>query len=1568
MNPYATSTCSMNFHRQRFFEAASDVIIIATPDGRFEDVNPAFTISLGWSLEELAGQRILDLVHLGDCESTAAELAKLRQGVATVSFENRCRTRDKGLKRFAWTVQLVDDLFFAIGREVQKVSLVAPRPTSADSLAESDLLPNRVVYKGNPHTGAIHYEENISRLLGHDPQVLAEGFRSWRELIHPNDRTPYTQAVKENLTRQSAFHMDYRMVRKDGTEVMVQDVGQFYLDANGNVTEIVGYVTPVIGRSCPTELDRATDYYRGVAECALALNSTRSFNEIHQIITDQARLIIGAHQSVTSLTTGADFSQAVNALSLSDKYAPWRTFDAVADGSGIYAMICEMNRPVRMTQAELEAHPRWRGFGKHKHVHPPLRGWLAAPLIGRDGRNLGLMELSDKYTGDFDETDEAILVQLARMASVAMENAHLYRDIEAARETLEDNVKERTAELSQANEQLQLEIAQRERAEHRFAEVVSKLALPPQHFDLANRTFPLPSLSLTDLMLCGAAIRGMSVRNPGVEPFADELVRFLHERIVDHAGQPALALVRMFETCTFAELDNELKAIATAAYPPISPETRCLVLTATAGGEPDWNDRRRSRGHRVIPLPSEGAVQQLPMIAQLIRQLGFEVSGVLQPEGDLLLGNWARSSGKRQGNVTWPPEAPGLRTHVFHVAEAAGSVSIPAQAEFVQRFGIRSVIGYGDMLPNGRLFAVIAFSRIPVSREVAGLFSHLSLSTRLSLLPFCQTERKIEAQITTLDRLLVNYETIVSEQETRLRATLGDLTHAKDAAEIAAAWARLVVDTASDAFIVMDEQGCITDWNPEAEAIFGWPRQEILGKHLADTLIPPEFRARHQRGLEYFLATGEGPVLNQRLELVALRRNGQRFPVELTIRPIRQGEHFLFSAFLHDITPRKIAEDELRKAKIAAEEANRAKSEFLANMSHEIRTPMYAVIGMTELVLDTELTDVQKEYLSLVKGSAESLLALINDILDFSKIEAGKLELEYAPFEIREILGDTMKTLALRARQKTVEFACHISPDVPEVLQGDRLRLRQIVTNLVGNAVKFTEVGEIVLDASVEAATNKEVYLHIIVRDTGIGIPPEKQQAIFEAFSQVDASTTRRFGGTGLGLAITARLVALMEGRIWVESEVGKGSTFHFTVRFDRGEKTRTPRVTASGSLIGLRVLVADDNATNRLILQEMLSNWKMRPTVVAGASEAIAELRQAQQAGEPFQLIITDAHMPEVNGFQLVEWIKANHTLGSTVIMMLTSRDGPGDIAHCESLGIAGYLMKPIKQSEMFDAIVAAMGVAEPEEEKALEATLPGSMRPLRILLAEDSYVNQRLAVVMLTKWGHEVAIANNGREAVVKLEQDTFDLVLMDVQMPEMDGYQATAVIREREAQKGKRVPIIALTAHAMKGDREDCLAAGMDGYLSKPIRAADLGRAIEEVLGSRKVETPSGVLEKMAAPKPETILDWNAALEYVGGDREMLCEVLTALLEEWPRCLKQVEQAIQEANAPLLRRAAHTIKGDLRLFGQTRICDLTQKLEAIGKNGSCDGAADLLPLLLQETELAFREVQTFVETSGK
>ena len=677
---------------------------------------------------------------------------------------------------------------------------------------------------------------------------------------------------------------------------------------------------------------------------------------------------------------------------------------------------------------------------------------------------------------------------------------------------------------------------------------------------------------------------------------------------------------------------------------------------------------------------------------------------------------------------------------------------------------------------------------------------------------------------------------------------------------------RGLLEAAPDGMVVVDETGAIVLLNIQAEKQFGYRRDELIGQAVAN-IIPEGFAERLIADGARSAAEALAQQMGMGIELSGRRKDRSEFPIEIMLSPMDSPAGILVTAAIRDISERRIAEaalqkrtadlrievaerrraeEQMRLAKDAAEVANQAKSEFLANMSHEIRTPLNGVIGMTDLTLDTELTSAQRDGLETIKLSADSLLTVINDILDYSKIEAGKIELEVIHFNLRDCAEEALKTIAAHADERGLELTCDFAPEVPELVEGDPGRLRQIILNLVSNAIKFTHHGEVALKVQIESEEHDTRVLRFTVTDTGIGISAEKQTLVFSPFTQADSSTTRKYGGTGLGLTISARLVAMMGGDIWLESEIGKGTQFHFTVRLKvLDTRSDSGVIVPVDSLNGLRVLVVDDNRTNQRILQGILTHWGAQATCIDSGEQALLQLDSACQDKQPYQLVLTDMHMPDMDGFGFVEQIRGCSELSPVTVMMLTSGGHWGDVERCRGLGILSYLYKPIRKQELLSAILKALGRYQAPSRP--EAVLPAPAKSLRILLAEDNRINQTVATRMLEKMGHSLIVAGNGQEALLLLELHPFDLVLMDIQMPEMDGLTATMRIREMERSTRLHVPIVAMTAHAMSGDRERCIEAGMDGYISKPISRQHLEEAIIDAIRAGDVTTHSSAAQK-------------------------------------------------------------------------------------------------------------------------
>jgi len=829
-------------------------------------------------------------------------------------------------------------------------------------------------------------------------------------------------------------------------------------------------------------------------------------------------------------------------------------------------------------------------------------------------------------------------------------------------------------------------------------------------------------------------------------------------------------------------------------------------------------------------------------------------------------------------------------------------------------------------------------------------------------------------------------------------AVYDDLTEQKQAEEALRTSERsqkAILDSSQAGIVLIDQEThVIIEANPTAVEMIGASKEEIIGKVCHQYICPAE--------------VGRCPItdLGQDIdssERVLLRANGESVPVLKKVIPITLNDHqYILDSFI-DISLLKQTEEALQKAKEEAEVANRAKSEFLANMSHEIRTPMNGIIGMTELALNTDLIREQREYLEMVKMSGDSLLDLINDILDFSKIEARKLELEEIDFDLRNTLENAANTLALKANEKGLELTCHIKPDVPTALIGDPGRLRQVIVNLAGNSIKFTEKGEVVIQVEVEKETDASAKLHFMISDTGIGISPNKIESVFNSFEQADGSTTRKYGGTGLGLSISRQLVEMMGGNIWVESprdcrlednsrfendrqssivnsqSKGPGSTFHLTVRFGLN-RLKEVKTLPSGrfDLSDVPVLIADDNFTNRIVLQEMTASLGLVPALTVDGKEAIDRLNEAYDSGKPYRLLLLDLQMPELDGFDVAKKIKETLWGDDLKIILLTSLGRKGDAARCKEVGISGYLTKPIKKSDLLDAIMMTMGTPGEEDATVITRyTVQEARKRLNILVAEDNPINQRLVIELLKKRGYRAVLASNGKEAINAIEEEDFDLVLMDVQMPKMDGLEATRYIREREqratseaswseakiplkaGQPATRLPIVAMTAHAMKGDRKKCLESGMDDYVSKPINVEKLFRVIEKFshkLKNHKKEKPLPSLKNTEVRSKE-VFDLSKAMEVVAGSKEIFKEIANIFFENSPLSMTQIREAIAEGDVLALEQAAHSMKGSVGHFGARRAFEAAYYLEKLGRKKEMGEANNAFLTLEKElTALTF------------
>ncbi|MCG6911908.1 MAG: response regulator [Deltaproteobacteria bacterium] len=778
---------------------------------------------------------------------------------------------------------------------------------------------------------------------------------------------------------------------------------------------------------------------------------------------------------------------------------------------------------------------------------------------------------------------------------------------------------------------------------------------------------------------------------------------------------------------------------------------------------------------------------------------------------------------------------------------------------------------------------------------------------------------------------------------------------------------RTIIESIEDGYYEVDTEGRLTFCNDALSRIIGRPKGGIIGRPV-ETFLGGEIA---DELIEKFRTLSDGASRPNELEWSTVTDDGTRrfFETAISLITGNSEQPAGFRGLLRDITRRKRAEA-LYREKMTAEAASRSKSEFLANMSHEIRTPLNSIIGLTELMLETELKPEQREDLDVVVAAAYSLLSLINDILDFSKIEAGKLELEEIPFNMRDFLGESLRIVAAKAHEKELELAYRVARDVPENVVGDPARLRQVILNLVGNAIKFTEEGEIILSVEPEKIDRDSCKLLISVTDTGIGIPPEKHESIFGAFAQADGSTTRRFGGTGLGLAVSSQLVGLMGGRLWVESPVAnppskqpgppqQGSAFRFLSRFSQpsSQGQETAPFQQDIELGTLKTLIVDDNESSLSILMEMLEGWKMRPRGTTSMAHAQEILLQAVSSGNPFDLLLVDSDMPVADGFSLVRWLKTRKEMHCKILMMLTSLRNRSQV-DLNDLNVKAIVTKPVRPSDLLDAVITAAGAenahqgASGEIRRHASAVSPAT---LNILVAEDTLFNQKFIRRLLDRWGHKATIVENGKEACAAVSRHRFDIVLMDVQMPEMDGFEATETIRAMEKEKGTHVPIIAMTAHAMKGDRERCLEAGMDDYVPKPISSETLLNAINALVGRSSDKVVAGDnatdLEKAQSLDKRPFFDREALLQAFDNDWEFFLEVVDMFVADYPQMMQDIRDAITDGDFSGLERKAHALKGMLGNFQVEASVQKAFALEKMGRENSLEHAESTFGLLADD-----------------
>ena len=1463
-------------------ESASNGIFCARPDGGFVDVNAMGCRMLGYTREEVLARNVRDIVEAAEIARVGPELARVRTGEAVHSewlFRRKDGTGFPG--EVAATVLPGGRLVGILRDTTDRKQLEELRRNREAEWIEAQRMARMGNWEWTPATGALHWSEGVKLILRRNPALPAPTFETLAPFYTPESWERLTAAAARVIATGLPDELDLEMVRDDGTTCWTTMRGEAVRGPDGSVVAVRGIVHDIDERKR--------------AECAV--QQERIFNQaivnslpgMFYVIDEHGRLLRGnKNLEHVSGYSAAELSgmpvldffeepdkslvaermrqvflagEAVVEASFIAKNQSWTPYLFHGKRLLFEGRPCLIGLGVDITaqkQAQDERREREARYLRQRNALMTLMqsdarnsGGLteAFPRITEvAARTLGVARVSIwRYNGDRTALQCADLYELETGrhysgADLSLPECPAYFRVlsELSRMAIDTSLRGPwTREVSESSLP-PLGITAMLDAPILLGGLVHGVLChehvgPPRHWTSDESAFAVAVANLVSLALEGAERK----RAEEMLQDSENKYRALFENspdanlLMDETGfvDCNAAALRMFGYSTRAGLTalhpDELSPPNQPDGTPSRAGAGRHIATAFLDGRNrfEWMHRRQDGED----FPAEVSLTALNLSGRRVL-LGTlrDITARARAEAQVRLQSAALNAAANaivitdaRGTIQWANRAF-TRLTGYALEEAVG------QNPRFLKSGVHGEPFYRNLWDT--ILAGNVWAGEVTNRKKDGQF---------------YTEEMTIAPVRSPNGEIANFVAIKQDSTERKRA--------EEARRKSEEQVRLLLDSTAEAIYGVDMEGACIFCNASCLRMLGYQSSaELLGKNMHDQIhhsrvdgTPSPVEACR---IHLAIRAGQGSHADDE---VLWRKDGSWFPAEYWSHPIqREGRCVGSVVTFLDITERKRTEDDLWKAKEGAETANRAKSDFLANMSHEIRTPMNGIIGMTDLVLDTELNSEQTEYMHMVKGSADALLILLNDILDFSKVEAGKLELDHLSFNLRKSVGDVVKSLAIKAHQKGLEFIFDVRPEVPVDVFADPARLRQVLVNLVGNAIKFTERGEIEVKVEAEAQCAQGTILQFSVRDTGIGIAADKQHKIFESFSQADSSTTRKYGGSGLGLTIAAHLVRLMGGKLWVESEAGKGSTFYFTAQVGPGVAALPAESLDVSQLAGVPVLIVDDNATNRCTLQDSVRRWKMVPTVVESAAAAIQALQHALASGARLPLIVVDAHMPELDGFGLVQRIRQDPVLSnglSTVrIVMLTSGGTRGDAARCRRLGVGAYLSKPFDRSELREVLLRALATGPTGSENRVlvtRHTVREQEKPLAVLVAEDNAVNCRLIARLLEKRGHTVVLAQNGREALEAWEKQPFDVVLMDGQMPEMDGFEATRRIREKEKASGAHVPIIALTALAMQGDKERCLQSGMDGYVPKPVQPEDLFREIERLhMDNARIPSPN------------------------------------------------------------------------------------------------------------------------------